>query len=106
VGGETMAGLLRSMAMHASIASCGVAGGPTVATTVFPFILRGVNVLGIDSVRVGNARRREIWARVERDLPLDLLDSLTATAPLDQVFALGEQILAGKVRGRTVIEIA
>jgi acrylyl-CoA reductase (NADPH) len=106
VGGETMAGLLRSMALHASIASCGVAGGPAVATTVFPFILRGVNVLGIDSVRVGNSRRREIWARVERDLPLDLLDSLTVTAPLDQVFALGEQILAGKVRGRVVIEIA
>jgi acrylyl-CoA reductase (NADPH) len=105
VGGETMAGLLRTMATGASIASCGVAGGPAVPTTVFPFILRGVNVLGIDSVRVPNARRREIWARVVRDLPLNLLDSLLVMAPLDKVIALGEKILLGQVRGRVVVDV-
>jgi acrylyl-CoA reductase (NADPH) len=105
VGGETLAGMLRTMAIGGSVASCGVAGGAAVSTTVFPFILRGVNLLGIDSSRVPNARRREIWSRLMRDLPLDLLDSMTEVAPLENVFALGEQILAGKIRGRVVIDV-
>jgi len=105
VGGDTLAGLLRTMAIGGSVASLGLAGGPILNTTVFPFILRGVNLLGIDSARVPNARRREIWARVMRDLPLDILDSMITVAPLEQVFALGEQILAGKTRGRVVIDV-
>ena len=105
VGGDTLAGLLRTMALGGSIASCGVAGGPMVATTVFPFILRGVNLLGIDSSRVANARRREIWDRIMRDLPMDHLDPMITVEPLSKVFELGEQILAGKIRGRTVIDV-
>ena len=105
VGGETLAGMLRTMALGGSIASCGLAGGATLNTTVFPFILRGVNLLGIDSSRVPNARRREIWARLMRDLPLDVLDKLTVVAPFEKVFALGEQILAGKIRGRVVVDV-
>jgi acrylyl-CoA reductase (NADPH) len=105
VGGDTLAGLLRSVAVGGSVASCGVAGGPNVSTTVFPFILRGVNLLGIDSVRVPNAGRREIWARIMRDLPMDLLDSLIQVEPLSKIFELGERILAGQIRGRTVIDI-
>lgn len=105
VGGDTLAGLLRTMAVGGSVASCGLAGGPQLATTVFPFILRGVNLLGIDSVRVPNPRRREIWARIMRDLPMDVLDSITTVEPLDKVFELGEQILAGRIRGRTVIDV-
>lgn len=104
-GGDTLAGLLRSMAIGGSVASCGLAGGAAFSSTVFPFILRGVNLLGIDSVRVSNARRRQIWARVVRDLPLDLLDSMITVAPLAKVFELGEQIVAGKIRGRTVIDV-
>jgi NADPH:quinone reductase-like Zn-dependent oxidoreductase len=72
---------------------------------VFPFILRGVNLLGIDSVRVANARRREIWARLVRDLPLNLLDHIITVEPLNKIFELGEQIVAGKIRGRTVIDV-
>lgn len=105
VGGDTLAGLLRTMALGSSIAACGLAGGPVVNTTVFPFILRGVNLLGIDSSRVPNARRREIWARIMRDLPMDHLDPIIQVEPLSKIFELGEQILAGKIRGRTVIEI-
>jgi len=105
VGGDTLAGLLRTMALGGSVASCGVAGGPNVATTVFPFILRGVNLLGIDSSRVPNERRREIWARIMRDLPMDRLDQMIQVEPLTKVFELGEKILAGQIRGRTVIEI-
>jgi acrylyl-CoA reductase (NADPH) len=105
VGGDTLAGLLRTMALGGSIAACGVAGGPNVSTTVFPFILRGVNVLGIDSSRVPNAQRIEIWARIMRDLPMNLLDTVIQVEPLSKIFELGEQILAGQIRGRTVIDI-
>ncbi|MGA3185542.1 MAG: MDR family oxidoreductase [Bryobacteraceae bacterium] len=105
VGGDTLAGLLRTIALGGSVASCGVAGGANVATTVFPFILRGVNLLGIDSSRVHNPKRREIWARIMRDLPMDVLDSMIQVEPLSKVFELGEQILAGKIRGRTVVDI-
>lgn len=105
VGGDTMAGLLRTMALGGSIASCGLAGGAMFSTSVFPFILRGVNVLGIDSSRVPNAKRREIWARIMRDLPMNVLDPLIQVEPLSKIFELGEQILAGQIRGRTVIDI-
>ena len=105
VGGATLAGLLRAVASGGSVASCGLAGGAEFTGTVFPFILRGVNLLGIDSVRVPNARRREIWKRVARDLPFKLLDAMIRVEPLGKIVELGEQILAGKIRGRTVIDV-
>jgi acrylyl-CoA reductase (NADPH) len=104
-GGDTLAGLLRSIVIGGSVAACGLAGGAALNTTVFPFILRGVNLLGIDSVRVPNQRRREIWARLARDLPTKLLDSMIQVKPLTEVFQLGEQILGGQTRGRTVIDV-
>ncbi len=105
VGGDTLANLLKSMVLGGSVAACGLAGGPALNTTVFPFILRGVNLLGIDSSRVPNTRRREIWSRLSRDLPMNLLDSMITVEPLSKIFELGEQILAGKTRGRTVIDV-
>jgi acrylyl-CoA reductase (NADPH) len=105
VGGETLANLLTSIDLGGSVASCGLAGGAPFSTTVFPFILRGVNLLGIDSVRVPNARRREIWGRIMRDLPMSMLDSLTVLEPLSKIVELGEQILAGQTRGRVVIDV-
>jgi acrylyl-CoA reductase (NADPH) len=105
VGGDTLTGLLRTMALGGSIASVGVAGGANFTATVYPFILRGVNVLGIDSLRLPNARRREIWQRVARDLPLPLLDGMIQVEPLGKVPELGAQILAGQIRGRVVIDI-
>ena len=68
-------------------------------------ILRGVNILGIDTLRVPNAQRREIWQRIARDLPMNLLDDMIQVEPLGKVCELGEQILAGKIRGRTVIDV-
>jgi acrylyl-CoA reductase (NADPH) len=105
VGGSTLAGILPYMANNASVASCGLAGGAAFSSTVLPFILRGVNLLGVNSVRVTPEERREVWTRLSRDLPLKLLDAMTEAAPLERVFELGEKILAGKVRGRVVIEI-
>ena len=105
VGGETLASVLRAMAAHGSVAACGLAGGAALSTTVFPFILRGVNLLGIDSLRVQKAERLEIWKRLERDLPLAQLDTMIRVEPMTRIFELGEQVLAGQVRGRTVIDV-
>ena len=105
VGGSTLAGLLRAIDIGGSVASVGLAGGAELTTTVFPFILRSVNLLGIDSARVSNRGRREIWARLARDLPSNLLDRMIQVEPLEKVCELGAQILAGKIRGRTVIEV-
>lgn len=105
VGGDTLAAVLRSMASRGSVAVCGLAGGAELRTTVFPFILRGVNLLGIDSPKVDKAGRLEIWSRLARDLPLAKLDAMIQVRPLEEVFAAGEEILAGKIRGRVVIQI-
>jgi acrylyl-CoA reductase (NADPH) len=105
VGGDTLASVLRSLAQHGSVAACGLAGGAALNTTVFPFILRGVNLLGIDSSKATKASRLEIWARLAKDLPVKLVDSMTDIAPLPKVFELGEKILAGQIRGRMVIDV-
>lgn len=105
VGGDTLTGLLRSTVTGGSIVSCGLAGGAIFTSSVFPFILRGVNLLGTNSVNLPNARRREIWDRIARDLPMRLLDRMTQVEPLEKIRDLGEAILAGKIRGRTVIDV-
>jgi acrylyl-CoA reductase (NADPH) len=106
VGGETLAAIVRGLVANGSVAACGVAGGAALNTTVFPFILRGVNLLGINSIYVSRDDRLFIWERLSRDLPLPLLDSMTQEAPLEAVFDLGEKIIAGAIRGRTVIRIS
>ena len=105
VGGETLSGLLRTMAAHGTIALSGLAGGAAFSSTVMPFILRSVNLCGVNSVRVSNTERRAIWGRLVQDLPLPLLDSLTEIRPMSDIFGLGAKILAGKVRGRVVIDV-
>ena len=105
VGADTLAGLLRTMAAGTSIAACGLAGGNHLNTTVIPFIIRGVSLLGINSVATTNAERRSIWARLVRDLPLELLDRILQVEPLSRVPELGEDILAGRTRGRIVIDV-
>ena len=74
-------------------------------SSVAPFILRGVSLLGINSVTTPQGPRREAWARLAKDLDLDLLASMTTKVGLRQVGELGETILAGRTRGRTVVEI-
>jgi acrylyl-CoA reductase (NADPH) len=106
VGGDTLASIVRALAANGSVAACGVAGGAGLNTTVYPFILRGVSLLGINSVYVSRSDRLLMWERLSRDLPLQLLDSMTQEAPLEAVFDLGERIIAGAIRGRTVIRIS
>lgn len=105
VGGDVLAGAIRATAYYGAIAACGNAGGAALSTTVFPFILRGVRLLGIESVMCPPERRRAAWVRLARDLPRDLLDGMIRTARLDDVPALSQQIVAGQVRGRVVVEL-
>jgi acrylyl-CoA reductase (NADPH) len=106
VGGDTLAAIVRGLVANGSVAACGVAGGAALNTTVFPFILRGVKLLGVNSVYVSHSDRQLIWERLTRDLPLPLLDSMTQEAPLEAVFELGEKIVGGGVRGRVVIKVS
>ncbi|MER3553786.1 MAG: oxidoreductase [Meiothermus sp.] len=105
VGGATLAGVLPRVTRGGSVAACGNAGGAKLETTVFPFILRGVNLLGIDSNFCPKPRRMEAWARLARDLPLELLDSMIQTVRLEDVPQLAQDILKGQVRGRVVVDL-
>jgi acrylyl-CoA reductase (NADPH) len=105
VGGATLATVLPQMMYHGSVASCGLAGGAKLETTVIPFLLRGVNILGIDSVMCPIDRRRAAWARLAKDLPVEKLDATIQTARLETIAGYAPEILAGKVRGRVVVEI-
>lgn len=105
VGGATLAGILRQLRANASVAACGLAGGTDLATTVLPFILRGVNLLGINSVTVPNAERRRIWQRLAETMPCEKLDSLTSEIGLERVPLYAPSILEGDVRGRIVVAI-
>ncbi len=105
VGGDILAALLPKMAQNTAVAACGNAGGFALNTTVFPFILRGVSILGINSVQTPQPRRLAAWQRLTRDLPLDLLETMIQIAPLAAVPELSRQILKGQVRGRVVVDV-
>ena len=106
VGGATLASVLTQLKYRASVAACGLAGGSDLPATVIPFLLRGVNLLGIDSVMCPREERIEAWHRLARDLPFDKLEAATQTVPLAEVPALAPRILKGEVRGRIVIDLA
>lgn len=105
VGGDVLAAILRQAAYGASIACCGLAGGSDLNTSVFPFILRGVGLLGVESVTVPYERRLQVWSRLGSDLPRDALARMTQVHPLAEVPRLAEEILAGRIRGRVVIDV-
>lgn len=105
VGGEMLARILGQLRYGGSVASIGLAGGANLPASVIPFLLRGVNLLGIDSVMQPFENRQRAWARVATDLPLDKLDSMTVSATLDGLPKLGADILQGGVKGRVVVEI-
>ena len=105
VGSTTLASLLTQLKYGASVAACGLAGGADLPASVVPFLLRGVNLLGIDSVMCPIDRRKAAWARLARDLPMAKLDALTETVPLEALPELGQKILKGGVRGRVVVDL-
>ena len=105
VGGTTLATILTQLKYRASVAACGLAGGSDLPATVIPFLLRGVNLLGIDSVMCPRDARIEAWQRLVRDLPLDRLDRMTETVPLSALPGLAPKILGGQIRGRNVVDV-
>jgi acrylyl-CoA reductase (NADPH) len=105
VGGATLGGLFRSMAYHSAVAACGNAGGVEFTTSVFPFILRGVALLGVESVVVPPDEREAAWERIARDLPGELIDRTITTIALNEVVAHSEAITNGQVRGRVVVDV-
>ncbi|PRY67889.1 acrylyl-CoA reductase (NADPH) [Glaciihabitans tibetensis] len=105
VGGQTLAAALAQTQYGATVAACGMVGGVELPTTVLPFILRGIHLSGINSVECPRELRLAAWGRLARDLDLDLLDSLTTEIPLADAITAGEQILAGKLHGRTVVNV-
>lgn len=105
VGSKTLAAVLAEMRYGGAVAACGLAQGMDLPASVAPFILRGVSLLGVDSVMAPRERRTEAWARLARDLDREKLAAMTSTVPLAEVPRVAEEILAGKVRGRVVVEI-
>ena len=91
------------MKYRCSVAAVGLAGGSELHTTVIPFLLRGVNLLGINSVYQPVAPRRAAWQRLARDLDLGLLDAMTETATLADLPRLAGEILEGRIQGRIVV---
>lgn len=105
VGSHTLANVLSMTKYGGVVTACGLAGGMDLPGSVAPFILRGVSLIGIDSVMAPKPRRLEAWQRLARDLDLSRLAAMTTTIPLDQAPQAGADILAGKVRGRIVVEV-
>jgi len=105
-GGDILANVLSRIKYRGTVAACGLAAGMELPTSVAPFILRGVTLAGISSVMTPRPQRLEVWDRLARDLDLKKLESMTTTRPLRDVVELAPEILAGKVRGRVVLEVS
>ncbi|HEY7946578.1 MAG TPA: MDR family oxidoreductase [Acidimicrobiales bacterium] len=105
VGGETLATVLRQTRYRGTVAACGLTGGNDLPTTVLPFILRGVTLAGVDSVSCPTDVRTVAWRRLAQDLPTAILDAITTVEPLHRVPELAEDIVAGRTRGRVVIDV-
>ena len=105
VGGQTLATVLAATSANGAVAACGLVGGVELPTSVIPFILRNVALLGINSVQAPKPTRIRAWDRVSKELPLDKLDLMTTVEPLSSIQDLCERILAGRIRGRVVIDV-
>ena len=105
VGGAMLARIMGQMQYGASIAAVGLAGGATVPASIIPFLLRGINLLGVDSVLRPYADRVRAWDRIVTDLPMDKLDTMIQPATLADLPALGAAILKGQVQGRVVVDV-
>jgi acrylyl-CoA reductase (NADPH) len=106
VGSRTLANVLASIRYGGAVAACGLVGGMDLPVSVAPFILRGVSLLGIESVYMKRERREQAWARLARDLDRGKLHMMTNTIRLDEVPRAAEDILTGHVRGRLVVSVA
>ena len=105
VGSATLAAVLSQTARHGAVAACGLAAGHDLPTTVFPFILRGVNLLGIDSNTCPIPRRTAAWNRLAEELSAEALDAMMEVIPLSDVPRMADVITRGQVQGRVVVDV-
>lgn len=105
VGSHTLANVCASMRYRGVVAACGLAQGMDFPSTVAPFILRGVTLVGIDSVMCPRPERLEAWSRLAADLDPGKLDAITAEVPLSEAIPTATELLAGRVRGRLVVDV-
>ncbi len=105
VGSYTLANVCASTKFYGVVTACGLAQGMDFPSTVAPFILRGITLVGINSVFCALRERDDAWHRLAKDLDIAKLDDMTSTIPLDAAIAKADDVLAGKVRGRTVVDI-
>ncbi|MDA8311328.1 MAG: acryloyl-CoA reductase [Actinomycetota bacterium] len=104
VGGETLAAVLRSLRYGGAVAASGLTGGTTLETTVYPFIVRAVSLLGVDSVQTPIEERRRVWSTIEESLPPAAVDSMVAAeVGLHELGGVLDDVLAAKVRGRVLV---
>ncbi len=106
VGSDTLARVLAETQEGGAVAATGLVGGSDLNTTVMPFIIRGVSLLGIDATMLPIERRRVAWQRLASDLTPSILETMTTEVTLDDIPQLGQDILAGKITGRTIIRIS
>jgi len=106
VGSHTLANALSQCAYGASVAACGLAQGMDLPTTVMPFILRGVSLIGVDSVMAPMGLRQEAWARLSTQLNLDKLAQMTQVIALDEVVAKAHELRNGQIKGRLVVKVS
>jgi acrylyl-CoA reductase (NADPH) len=105
VGSHTLANVLAQIKYGGAVSACGLAQGVDLPATVMPLILRGVTLMGIDSVMAPKGRREEAWRRLGEQLDLEKLDAMTSHIPLDGVPEAAGKILAGQIRGRLVVDL-
>jgi len=105
VGSHTLANVLSMTSYGGAVAACGLAGGMELPASVAPFILRGVSLLGVDSVMAPKELRLEAWRRLASELDRDKLAAMTTTIPFSDIIAAAHDIVNGKVRGRIVVEM-
>lgn len=105
VGSQTLANAIAQTKRNGCVAMCGLAGGIKLPATVFPFILRGVILAGVDSVMATMEQRQEAWRRLAEDLPKELIHLASTVEPMSALPELAENIVAGKIRGRVVIDV-
>ncbi|MDQ8198617.1 oxidoreductase [Pelagicoccus enzymogenes] len=106
VGGKVLANVLASMDYGGVVASCGLAGGMDLPTTVAPFILRGVTLAGVDSVMCERVRRMVAWQRLAQELDLRLLDEMVEEVPFGRILEVAPRMLEGRIRGRVVVSMS
>lgn len=105
VGSAPLARVLSQISYGGVVAACGLVAGSDLPASVLPFILRAVTLVGVESVTCPTPLRVDAWARLATGLPTDVLDVMTSVEPLERVFPLAEEILAGRTRGRVVFDV-